>query len=364
MKLRAAIVGCGKIADGHVEELQKRPELAEVVAVCDLEPLMAEQLAARYSIPHFYADLAELLQRHSIDVLHITTPPRAHLPLVQQAVAAGCHVLVEKPLTPSHEQTAELIATAERAGRLLTAGYTYLFEPPALAMRELLQQGVLGDVVHVESCYGYSLSGPFGAAVMSDPKHWVHGLPGGLIQNNIDHLLNKFVEFFPDEDPQIDATGAVLRTARFGDARDNLFDEMRLTLSGKRVTGFGMFSSHARPTGHYCRVYGTRNTATVDYRMRTVTLDSGASLPSSLGRLVPAFETALRFIRAGSQNVLKFANSDFHFFAGLGVLIERFYASITQGTAPPIPYRDLLWVSRVADQIYRQLEASRAGANS
>src|SRR5690606_9954391 len=108
---------------------------------------------------------------------------------------------VEKPVTPTHAETAKLLALAERANKKLTVGYTYLFDPPALAMRELIAEGAIGEVVHVESYYGYNLAGPYGAAIMADADHWVHRLPGGLLQNNIDHLLNKLVEFFPDDEP-------------------------------------------------------------------------------------------------------------------------------------------------------------------
>src|SRR5947209_14741225 len=72
--LRVAIVGCGKIADGHVETIRHIAG-ARVVAVCDLEPLMAEQLAVRYGVPGFYGDFTQLLERERPDVVHITTPP-------------------------------------------------------------------------------------------------------------------------------------------------------------------------------------------------------------------------------------------------------------------------------------------------
>ena len=60
MGLKVAIIGCGKIADAHVEEARKIPGV-EVVAVCDQEPIMAEQLAVRYAIPRWFADSAEML---------------------------------------------------------------------------------------------------------------------------------------------------------------------------------------------------------------------------------------------------------------------------------------------------------------
>ena len=56
---------------------------------------------------------------------------------------------------------------------------------------KLVAEGVVGDPVHVESWFGYNLSGPFGAAMLADASHWVHALPGRLFHNNIDHMLNK-----------------------------------------------------------------------------------------------------------------------------------------------------------------------------
>ena len=63
MTLKVAIVGCGKIADGHVEEVQKLGGRATVIAACDRELVMAEQLAPRYSIPKTYESLSDLLSR-------------------------------------------------------------------------------------------------------------------------------------------------------------------------------------------------------------------------------------------------------------------------------------------------------------
>src|ERR1700722_8648497 len=99
MPLKIAIVGCGKIADGHIEEILKMPEVARVVAVCDLELLMAEQVALRYRIDRFYDRFDRLLDTERPDVVHITTPPQSHLPLALAALDAGCHVYVEKPFT-------------------------------------------------------------------------------------------------------------------------------------------------------------------------------------------------------------------------------------------------------------------------
>lgn len=360
MVLRVAIVGCGKIADGHVEEVRKLPQLAEVVGVCDLEALMAEQLATRYSVPFHTGNLDELLDRTRPDVVHVTTPPGPHLSITRRVLKAGCHVLVEKPLTPTLAESEELIDLVRQHDKKLGIGYTYYFDPAALLMREIIARGVIGEPIHVESHYGYSLSGPFGRALLRDGSHWVHRLPGRLLQNNIDHLLNKVVEFFRQDQPTITALGAVRRTERFGDVRDEFVDELRVVLHGKRITGYATFSAHAKPTAHYLRVFGTRNTVHVDHVARTVTLEAPPDLPSAIGRLIPPWHRALEYARSGTRNLVRFAKSDFQFFAGLNELLSRFYRCVLDNTAPPIPYDDILWVARVCDTIYGEIGTNQA----
>src|SRR5690242_3854347 len=115
-KLRVGIVGCGKIADGHAEVV-KYLDGADLVAVCDREPLLAEQLAVRFGVPGWYGDLGEMLERERLDVVHITTPPAVHLPLTRQCVAAGAHVFLEKPLAMTAPEARDLIDVVLAGGR-------------------------------------------------------------------------------------------------------------------------------------------------------------------------------------------------------------------------------------------------------
>lgn len=337
------------------------PELGRVVAVCDRERLMAEQAANRHGVHAYYDDLDRLLAAERPDVVHITTPPGSHLAIARASLDAGAHVYVEKPLTPSHADSKTLVDHAVAKGKKLTIGWSYHFDPPACELRELLTRGVLGDVVHAEAFFGYGLGGPFGKVLMGDARHWVHGLPGKLLHNNIDHLLNKALDFLPDESPMIVAHGKKLRPQRFGDERDDFLDELRVMIAGERTTFYGTFSSHVVPAGHSLRVYGTRATAHADFVARTVTLDPGATLPSAIGRVVPAFQQGARFFEQGLKNVARFAKSDFHFFRGLHHLIRSFYESILHDAEPPIPYRDILRVSAWLDEVFRQAPQSGAG---
>lgn len=350
--LKIAIVGCGKIADAHVEEIRKIPG-AQLVAVCDLEPIMAEQLASRFAIPKWYSVVSEMLKTETPNVLHITTPPQSHLSLVRQAFEAGCDVFLEKPVALHHADVKAIIQAAMASNRKLTVNYWPNFEPQAMELKRLHDSGMLGDPVHLESFYGYNLAGEYGTAIRQDPNHWVRKMPGMLFQNVLDHVLNKITPFLDDDDPMIQAHGFYGGEGATG--ADELLDELRVLVQGRRVSAYATFSAHARPVGHTLRVYGTKNTAQVDFNARSIVLERKQTFPSALGRLVPPFRVASDYMRQGLKNVHRFSQARFHFFDGMRRLLTEFYNCIENDAPPPIAYDEILRVSSMMDSVIAQV---------
>src|SRR5436309_3080827 len=158
--LKVAIVGCGKIADAHVSQIQ-RIKGCEVVAVCDREPLMARQLYERFPVKRYFSDLTDLLSAARPDVVHITTPPETHFDIARVCLEHGCHVYVEKPVTLRAEEAQIVVDLADRKGLKLTAGHDDQFSHAARRMRALIHDGYLGGApVHMESSYCYDLRDP------------------------------------------------------------------------------------------------------------------------------------------------------------------------------------------------------------
>ena len=356
--LNIGIVGCGKIADGHIEEIQKLG-CARVLAVCDLEPILAEQLALRYSVPHRYTDFDRMLSDHRLDVIHIATPPHSHLALAQKATGAGCHVFLEKPLALNATDGRRLIECLKQTDRKMTINYWYNFEAPAMALKEFVAKGKLGDPVHIESYYGYDLAGGFGQALFSDDRHWVHELPGKLFQNIIDHAINKITPFLPEEPLEIIARAYRRRDLK-DDRTDGVLDELRVMILAGSMSAYVTFSSHARPVGHFMRVYGTKNTAHIDFALRSMLVEERQSVPSALGRLLPPFKFSWQSLRQATHNVHEFAGSRFHFFAGMSRFLSQFYESILHDTPVPIPYPEILRVSQIMDEISAQVYPAQA----
>jgi len=361
--LRVAIVGCGKIADLHAMQI-RRIEGCEIAAVCDREPLMAEQLCDRFAIKQRFTELKELLCTAQPDIVHITTPPEGHFELAELCLEHGANVYVEKPFTLYADQAQKLIDLAENKGLKLTAGHNCQFSPAARRMRQLLKSGYLGEkVVHVESYYGYNLGDPsYARALLGDKQHWVRRLPGKLLQNIISHGIARIAEFLTTDNPHIIAYGFVSPVLR-SIGETEIIDELRVIISDEeRSTAYFTFSSQMKPSVHELRVYGSKNGLLLDDDHDILLKLRGNKYKSFVDKFVPPADFARQHLGNLVANLKLFLASEFHMDSGLKYLMESFYHSIREGTPVPIPYREILLTARIMDEVFEQLEIRRSRA--
>ena len=357
--LRVAIVGCGRIADAHAAQIQ-RIAGCQIVAACDRELLMAQQLCDRFSIPGRYDDLADLLKDARPDVIHVTTPPASHFPIAKACLEHGAHVYVEKPFTLCAAEANELVARANHQGVRITAGHDDQFTHAARRMRALIQNGYLGGApVHMESWYCYDLTDPaYAKALLGDTRHWVRGLPGGLMQNVISHGIARIAEFLSTDAPRVIAHGFVSPLLkRLGE--HDIIDELRVIVSeDERRTAYFTFSSQMRPSIHQFRIFGPRNGLMLDQDHETVLALRGARFKSYGDKFIPSLVMARQHVANFATNAQTFLRRDFHMKSGMKYLIEAFYRSIVDNQPAPIPYREILLTAEIMDDIFRQLPAA------
>lgn len=141
--LSAAIVGAGAIAHVHARALAESPD-AQLTAVADRTREVADAFAAQWSAPAAYDDFDALLSAERPDVVHICTPPGMHRIQVLAALAAGAHVVVEKPPATSLAELDEMLAAADAAGRELVVVFQQRTGTAAAHVRQLLASGALG----------------------------------------------------------------------------------------------------------------------------------------------------------------------------------------------------------------------------
>lgn len=359
-RIKVGLVGCGQIADAHLQQIRRIP-WADIVAVCDLEPLLARQAAERFDVPGQFTDVDDMLRCSTPDVVHLTTPVASHCPLAVKLLQSGVHVYVEKPLTLDTTEALQVVNAAEENNTLVCLGHDQLFDPVWLEAQRRIDAGEIGEVRHVDSALGYPIRGAFGSQVIANPDHWVRKLPGGLFQNTISHPLYRITELLPDEDPEVHATW-------FSQLSDVDFPtELRASIRGRRVTGSLVFKSTAKPCERLTRIYGTEGGLEIDLNTQLIRTFRDSSLPGALGRLEAPFRQWRESARNLTRSLGKFWGGNFHYFEGMKGMFLQFYEAIQEGGEAPVPNCEIIRVSRLMDRIFAECRADeqrRAGACS
>jgi predicted dehydrogenase len=158
-KLGFAVVGLGKIAEEAVLPAFRHTKNAKLVAVVSRDAAKAKRVARKFGAKSYYQsdDFSSCLLNPGVDAIYIATPPGNHLKVTHAAVAAGKHILCEKPLAATTTQSAEMVAVCKRAGVTLMTAYRKYFEPSSLALKKLIASGKLGklDAIHTSFSENY-----------------------------------------------------------------------------------------------------------------------------------------------------------------------------------------------------------------
>ncbi|MBM3877910.1 MAG: Gfo/Idh/MocA family oxidoreductase [Verrucomicrobia bacterium] len=148
--LRAGVIGTGFIGPVHIEALKRLG--VQVTAICG-STKNARATAERWGIPEVFGDYdyRAMLASPNVDVAHITSPNKVHVEQSLAALAAGKHVVCEKPLGMTAKETAKVVAAARKKGSpVFAVNYMCRFFPAVLQMRAMVQRGDLGRIIHVQ----------------------------------------------------------------------------------------------------------------------------------------------------------------------------------------------------------------------
>lgn len=357
--IKVGIIGCGKMADQHAVQIRRIKD-AEIKAVCDREPLMAQDMSERFKIAKHFKDVMEMLNSVKLDVVHITTPPQSHYPLAKICLESGCHVYVEKPFTIDTTEAKNLIALAELKNLKITAGHNAQFTHAMIRMRELVKKGYLGGKpIHIESHYCYDFGDEsYAKALLADSNHWARTLPGSLLQNIISHGISKIAEFLSGDNPTVIAHGFTSNFLKNLGEKE-IIDEARVIIHDEDfTTAYFTFSSQIKPVPHQLRLFGRKNSLIIDDDNQILIKIDDKDYKSYVRYFVPPFQYARQYIANFSGNFKRFLKNDFHLpnDAALKTLIQSFYNSIENNLPLPLSYREILLTSRIMDAIFEQMQ--------
>lgn len=151
--VRCAVIGYGgafNMGKYHADYITKAEGL-ELVAVCDLDP--QRTCVAKDDFPHVktFNSVDDLLADGEFDLASIVLPHNAHAPVAIQCLAAKKHVVVEKPMCITVAEATEMIETAKKSGVMVTTFHNRRFDGDYLAIKEVIEKGLIGDIFHVET---------------------------------------------------------------------------------------------------------------------------------------------------------------------------------------------------------------------
>ena len=149
---RVAVIGAGAIGADHLASFKLHPS-AEVVAIAEVSPERGREAAERFGVPEVVTDYRVLLARDDIDVVSIGVPNYLHAPVALDALRAGKHVMLDKPMATRAADAAKLVREAEKQGVLFMVGQNFRFNQDTQTAKAVVDRGELGDIYHAKTSW-------------------------------------------------------------------------------------------------------------------------------------------------------------------------------------------------------------------
>jgi predicted dehydrogenase len=182
--LKAGIIGLGKMGISHAAIVGPHPSV-EMVAVCDTSSLVLDAFR-KFSEVRVYDDYVKMMDSETLDFVVIATPTKLHYKIVKYALEKGIHTFCEKPFSLTLKEGEELVALAAKQNLVNQVGYHNHFIGTFRELKRLLENGVLGELVHFTGeAYGPVVTKSKGATWRSDPEEG-----GGCLFDYASHLIN------------------------------------------------------------------------------------------------------------------------------------------------------------------------------
>lgn len=359
--LGVALIGCGAVARLQRARIYPRvARLGHVVAICDPSPERAQELAALLSTGQAnggqapvtaYTEVEQALADPRVEAVDICTPHPTHADLALQALAAGRHVLVEKPLATTLGDGRRVVAAARAAGRVLAVNEQVRFLEPFLRARDLIADGAIGTLAVVRAHrIGYlggaymasgwrrdpSLAG--GGMLLDQGPHYFHALRllAGGVAGEITHVAALASTVRDDWLPGAEDTAAVIVRYASGLIGEALF----------------CWATRTPDTGAWAYAYGTEGSLDI-FTPNAGLIWHRASRPEQ-----PAGSDSGGNARAASEIVLPKRPID----DALEACLADFLRAARAGGAPGMPGEEGLRDLAVVEAAYRSIRSGQSEA--
>lgn len=317
MSLRIGILGAARIAPAAlIKPASSHPDVT-VTAIAARSPERAQAFATRHGIPHVPASYEALLADPDIDAVYNPLPNGLHGRWTRAALAAGKHVLCEKPFTANAAEAQEIAALAETTDRVVMEAFHYRYHPLALRVEEIVASGELGELQRVETALCFPLP------KFSDIRY-DYGLAGGATMDAGCYAVH-MARVFGGETPSVVSASAKLRSPRVDRA---MTAELRF------------------PSGHTGRIECSMWSSSL-LKISAKVIGSRGSL-SVLNPLAPQAYHRVSVRIGESRRTEKFPRR-----ASYAYQLDAFAAAVLEGAPVKTSAADAVETMTVIDEIYR-----------
>jgi len=322
-KLRIGIAGTGLMGRWHAFAAERSG--ASVVAMADTDPDALDSLASRYRSVSQYRDVETMLTDSEIDVLHVCTPVSTHVPITLSAIDSNVHVLIEKPMTGSAQETRQLMAAAKSRALILSPVHQFVFQRGVLQAR-----GRMTDIGRIVRMDGVFFSA--GAEGRSDVER------SQIVADILPHPISLMEHFSARSLPleswsvEVPAPGEFQATGMSGGTTLSI----QISMSG-------------RPTRSFYTITGTEGTIELDLFHGYSFFHNGSV--SRTRKIMAPFQQAVRQLTSASANLGRRTLSWEPAYPGLLMLVGKFYDAVLTGSPPPFSSEHILEVALVRDHL-------------
>jgi predicted dehydrogenase len=256
--LRLALLGCGAIARYHLDGIKERVPRIKVTAAIDTDRAKAEKFAAETGAQVF-TSFDEALEKGEFDAVDILLPHDLHEPCALRAFAAGKHVLLEKPMAPTLEGCARILAAAKKAGTVFMVAENAQYWPEIVKAQEVIKSGDLGELITARAAFVCE----FDEYWFKEKKPWRYEQArtgGGITIDGGSHWMRPLRMWLGEIDELVAVTGHPLKQME----GESLVRALFRFQSGA-VAGFDAMMV-ATPLGPepWWRITGTKGELTID----------------------------------------------------------------------------------------------------
>lgn len=345
--MKAALIGCGKIAFWHVLALKEIPGV-DICAVCDRDLFAAQRIAGFTESAKAYNDYALMLHQEKPDVVHVLTPPDSHADIAVQAMEAGCNVLVEKPMTVTLDDAERMVVAAKKYGVQLGTNHNFLYGTSVAKARELIKNGDIGQIVHVNGFYGISTDDDGNSyANTIGRSHWAWNLPGGAFINFLPHMVYLLLDLLPDFK---EISDVVISREQTPGAP---VSELIVLIKGKSASGVITFSLRTKPYQKFVDIYGTKGIIHADIANEIYIFEKYQKIPRQATKVVYTLDHAVQLAVRTIGNVFKVLTGKLKSMYSLRVVVKDYYQALMNNQEIPVTGEDGKRMVEVMETIFK-----------